>query len=123
MSAGEDLDGFIRDTFRSVWALELLLHHKRTRDRTWSSSELVRELRSSEHVVTTAGGQLVAAGLLIQNEDRDYGYAPASADLACLVDAAEAAYATSPNAVRRMIVSSPNIGLTAFADAFRLRKE
>ena len=37
--------------------------------------------------------------------------------------AAEALYAKSPDAVRRMIVAAANPGITAFADAFRLRKD
>ena len=40
-----------------------------------------------------------------------------------LVEQAEALYATSPDAVRRMIVAASNPGITAFADAFRLRKD
>jgi len=38
-----------------------------------------------------------------------------------LVEATEAAYAKSPDAVRRIIVSSASVN--AFADAFRLRKD
>jgi len=117
------LNGFIRDTFRSVWALELLLNLKATPDRKWSSEDLVRELRSSEHIVTTAGAQLVAAGLLSISHDNLYHYAPASHDLVRSVDAVEVAYAKSPAAVRRIIVSPPSSGLTAFADAFRLKGE
>ena len=52
-----------------------------------------------------------------------YQYAPASDDLDRLADAVEAAYTKSPSAVRRIIVSQPNKGLTAFADAFPLKGE
>jgi len=121
LPATDELNGFIRDTFRSVWALELLLSLKATPERKWSATDLVRELRSSEHVVTTAGTQLVAAGLLLIADDNVYEYAPASDDLVRLADAVEAVYAKSPSAVRRLIVSPPSNGLTAFADAFRLK--
>lgn len=123
MPASDELNDFIRDTFRSVWALELLLHLRATPDRTWSPADLVRELRSSEHIVTTAGTQLVAAGLLIIANDKAYAYAPASQDLVRLADAVEAAYAKSPGAVRRIIVSPAGDGLAAFSDAFRLKGE
>ncbi len=121
MPISGELNGFIRDTFRSVWALELLLNLKTTPERKWSSTELVLELRSSEHIVTTAGTQLVAAGLLIIDDDNIYEYAPASDDLVRLADAVEAAYAKSPSSVRRIIASPPTDGLIAFADAFRLK--
>jgi hypothetical protein len=39
------------------------------------------------------------------------------------VDETEALYARSPDAVRRMIISASHGGLTAFADAFRIRKD
>ncbi len=123
LSATDPLNRFIRETFRSVWSLELMLHLKRQPGCRLSSADLVRELRSSEHIVVTAGAQLVAAGLLTSTEDLAYGYTPASDDLARMADAVEAVYAKSPDAVRRIIVSPSAKSLTAFADAFRLRRE
>ena len=40
-----------------------------------------------------------------------------------LIDAAIQLYAKSPDKVRRLIISAASPGLTAFADAFRLRKD
>lgn len=119
--AAKPLTSFIRSTFRSVWALELLLHLKRHSDRAWASTELVAALRASDLIVTQSLEALVAAGLVVVDEGGSARYQPASADLGPLVDEIEALYARSPDAVRRMIVSAASTGLSAFADAFKLR--
>ena len=123
MAASDDLIAFIRDTFGSVWAIELLLLLKKDPDRTWSRAELVTELRASEHIVKTFGEQLVAAGLVVADGTGAYRYGPAAKPLAGLADETEALYARRPDAVRRMIVAAPSGELDAFAAAFRLWKE
>ena len=80
-------------------------------------------LRGSDLVVTQSVDALTAAGLVLAEADGSARYAPACADLDRLVGQAEALYGTSPDAVRRMIVAAANPGITAFADAFRLRKD
>jgi hypothetical protein len=57
-----DVLRFIGSSFRSVWALELLLLLKRE-PRVWLRDELVTAMRASELVVTNALDTLVAAGL------------------------------------------------------------
>ena len=74
-------------------------------------------------MVTQSVESLAAAGLVLVEADGSACYAPGSAGLDRLVGQAEALYAKSPDAVRRMIVSAANPGITAFADAFRLRKD
>jgi hypothetical protein len=54
-------------------------------------------------------------------EDGRAKYAPATPELDRLAAAAAARYATAPDAVRRIIVKAASPGLTAFADAFRLK--
>lgn len=85
--------------------------------------ELVTAIRGSELVVSQSVEGLLAAGLVVVEEDGAVRYAPASPDLDRLAMGAEAMYARSPDAVRRMIVSAANPGITAFADAFKLRKD
>jgi hypothetical protein len=48
---------------------------------------------------------------------------PVSDEVAAVVDQAEALYAKRPDAVRRAIVSAASGDATAFANAFRLRKD
>ncbi len=123
MPADQEIVSFIQSSFRSVWTIELLLHLKRSSDRDWSKADLVHALRASELVVSNGLNSLLAAGLVIQNEDGSTRYAPAAPDLEKMADATEALYAMKPDAVRRMIVASAADGVTAFADAFRLRRD
>ena len=119
MASDKDLTAFIGGTFRSIWALELLCHlRKQGTER--SAEELVENLRASDLVVRRSLDELVAAGLVTVTGEGRASYAPASPQLDTLAAAAEAQYAKSPDAVRRVIIKSASPGLAAFADAFRL---
>ena len=120
-SPDHELLSFITSSFRSVWALELLLVLK-SENRTWPQSELVATMRASELVVSKALDSLLAAGLASLEGD-GARYMPVSEDVAECVERTEKLYAARPNAVRRAIVSASAGDLTAFADAFRLRKD
>ena len=84
--------------------------------------EMVAGLRGSDLVVSQSIEALAAAGLVVLEGDGAARYRPATAALEILFAEAEALYLKSPDAVRRTIVSAANPGITAFADAFRLRK-
>jgi hypothetical protein len=123
MATRQEVASFIRATFRSVWALELLCFLRQNGGRTLSHAEMVAELRGSDLVVTQSVGALAAAGLILAEAGGAARYAPASDDLDALAGQAEELYGSSPDAVRRMIVAAANPGITAFADSFRLRKD
>ena len=123
MPSKPEVASFIRATFRSVWALELLCLLRQNRDSSLTHQEMVAGLRGSDLVVTQSVDALTAAGLLLVDAEGSARYAPASPDLDKLVAQAVTLYGTSPDAVRRMIVSASNPGITAFADSFRLRKD
>ena len=123
MSHDEDISDFIRVTFRSVWALELLCILRKQPDRALSHAEMVAGLRGSDAVVTRSLASLLAAGLVLTEADGSARYAPAGASLDAQAAAAVDMYRVSPQAVRRLIISSANPGITAFADSFRLRKD
>lgn len=116
-----ELQRFIASSFRSIWALELLLLLKRER-RSWAGADLVATLRASELVVSKALDELVAAGLASQDEG-GASYMPVNAGVAACVDQLEKLYAGRPDAVRRAIVSASAGSASAFAEAFRLRKD
>ena len=120
-SPDQDLLTFIGSSFRSVWALELLLVLK-SEHRVWTRSELVTTMRASELVVSKALDSLVAAGLA-SLEGEGARYMPASDQVAECVEQAERLYSSRPNAVRRAIIAASTDGVAAFADAFRLRKD
>jgi hypothetical protein len=120
-SSSDNLLRFIGSSFQSVWALELLLILKRDR-RLWPHDELVATMRASELVVSKAVDSLVAAGLA-SVEGEEVIYMPINDDVATCVDELESLYAVRPDAVRRAIVSAGSSGASAFADAFKLRKD
>jgi len=123
MATTQEVASFIRATFRSVWALELLSFLRQNRGRAPTHKEMVAELRGSDLVITQSVGALAAAGLILAEADGSARYAPASDDLDALAGQAGELYRSSPDAVRRMIVAAANPGITAFADSFRLRKD
>ena len=120
---GPEIAAFLRDHFKSVWALELLLFLKTHAETAWESGQLVAALRTSEIIVSTSTDMLVAGGLVSVDGQGRVRYAPASDDLSRLVDVTQALYAKKPDRVRRVIISSAATGLSAFADSFRLRND
>ena len=122
MASEDEVSNFIRSSFRSVWSLELLLLLKGN-PRIWSRAELLSSLRASDLIVSQGLEALAAAGLVVIDEAGNAAYRPASEEAARLVEGTEALYVRSPDAVRRLIVGAIANPLTAFADAFRLRKD
>jgi DNA-binding transcriptional ArsR family regulator len=121
--AEEEIRSFIGASVRSVWSLELLCHLRRSADQDFTPEELITALRASDLVVRQSLSELGAVGLVVADEDGRVRYAPATEEIGQLASAAEALYAKAPDAVRRIIVNAANPGLTAFANAFRLRGE
>ena len=119
MASPQELASFIGASFRSVWALELLLLLKQ-QERACSAEELVTFMRASPSVVERALESLTSAGLA-GADAKGVAYMPVSAEVAKLVEETEQLYRTKPNRVRRLIVASGHSGLVAFSDAFRLK--
>ncbi len=123
MPASPELAGFVRDHFKSVWSLELLLLLLRDPLLSWQREQLVAALRASDSIVATSLEYLVAGGLIVRDKNGMTKYAPANADLDRLAREIDALYTSKPDAVRRLIVSNAGLGLTAFADAFKLKRD
>ena len=119
--SSDDLLNFVGATFPSVWALELLLVLKSER-RMWQRTELVNSLRASDLVVSKALDALIAAGLA-SIDSAGAEYAPVNEEVDRCIDRVEQLYRTKPNKVRRAIITASASSVTAFADAFRLRKD
>jgi hypothetical protein len=119
MDTSEELAKFIASSFRSIWALELLLLMKHEA-RPHSTDELVVSLRASAAVVDKALESLCSAGLAGAEAD-GFAYMPVTPAIAALVDQTEQLYRSSPHRVRRLIIASSVSGLAAFSDAFRLK--
>lgn len=123
MTSRDEIDDFIQATFPSVWALELLCFLRQKEGQSLSRAEMVAGLRGSELVITQSVEALVRAGLVAADASGAARYAPVNEGLAARAAQAEARYAKSPDAVRRLIVSAANPSLSAFIDAFRFRGE
>jgi hypothetical protein len=117
------LRNFIASAFRSVWALELaqILHSEPEGE--FSHSELIDILRASDLVIRQSVGSLVAAGLVLTEDGNRVRLHALDRDTEKLLAASIDLYRRSPDKVRRLIVAHSLPGATAFADAFRLRKD
>ncbi len=119
MATDSDLESFVREHVRSVWALELLLLLRRDPSRCWAPAELVGELRASTSLVADNLQRLLASGLVV-SEKCGVRYAPASPVLDELCMRLQAAYRGRPVAVINLI-ASPTDPLQSLADAFKFR--
>lgn len=122
MTSEAEILEFAGASFRSVWALELLLMLRRTRNRNWGASEILKELRSSQVVVVEALNNLIAAGLVIEEDCARYRY-NASGRLEEAISDLDRLYELKPAVVMRQIVNSPNTKLQILSDAFRIKDE
>lgn len=113
---------FIRSSFGSIWALELLLILRQGPGHGWSRAELISALHASDQVLARSCADLLAAGL-IREEAQTVHYAPGSPELEARVASVASFYASRPATVRRLIVGGPEDPIEKFADAFRLRKD
>lgn len=120
-SFDEEALRFVAASFPSVWALELLLVLKREGG-PCQRHILVERLRASELVVAKAADALVAAGLAWVDGDTAL-YMPSNQKVEAVVDRVEQLYRSHPNAVRRAIVVAGTSSASAFADAFKLRRD
>ena len=112
---------FVAANFASIWALELLLALKRAGGRC-TRPELLGQMRASELVVAKALDGLEAAGL-VSVEGEVALYLPANRGIESLVDRSEDLYRRRPNTVCRAVVAARTSGASAFADAFKLRRD
>ena len=118
-----ELVEFIQDSFGSVWSLEILLALHREPGRSWPPGQIIDELRSSQAVVKKGLEDLLAAGLILTEEDGSVRYGPASPHQDQLIQHLAEAYRIKPGAVRRLIIQGPSEKLRTFSDAFRIIKD
>jgi hypothetical protein len=111
---------FVQSSFRSVWALELMLFLQRS-DRAWKSDELVTELRASQVVVDQSMADLLAAGFVFVDGDQRIHYGPANAEIDRMARETAQLYRQQPDRVRRAIVSRSENQLNILAEAFRFK--
>lgn len=123
MADQDELESFIGNSFRSVWALEVLQYLVANPTAKFSADELITALRISDAVVSQSVENLSAAGLAVVDGDGRVAMHEGKPEHARLVRQAIELYQKSPDKVRRLIVAQASPGVTAFADAFKLRKD
>jgi hypothetical protein len=123
MSTETALRKFIASAFRSVWAIELAQILHREPEREFRHEELIDILRASDLVIRQSVASLVAAGLVLTEEGDRVRLHSLSRDTETLLAGSIDLYRRSPDKVRRLIVAQSLPGATAFADAFKLRKD
>jgi hypothetical protein len=121
MPSEDEILDFAAASFRSIWALELLLMLRRTRDRSWMPAEIIKELRSSTFVVNHALNNLIAAGMVLEEDSGSYRYSGVSG-FEEMIDEVESLYAVKPTRLMQKIVNSQNSKLQILSDAFRIKK-
>jgi DNA-binding IclR family transcriptional regulator len=105
----------------SVLELDVLLA-MRGSDRPMAAGELARELRLNDSACAAALDKFATDGFLTRAEDA-YTYDPKPAKQAAAVNALADAYASRRVSVIRFIYRRPSEGVSAFADAFKLRRD
>lgn len=123
MATDRDIEQFIEDSFSSIWDLELLSLLLDDPDAPWSAAQLVERMRASDLVVEQGMRSLIAVGLATVDNDQQLRFRPVSDDLAACALEARDFYRRFPGRARRLMIAKQSPGLTAFADAFRLRKD
>jgi len=111
----------IGTVIRSVWALEILLLMRRQPERVWRPEALVGELRASNALVAQNLPQLIAGGL-VSEEDGGFRYHPATALLEQACAVLEQQYRERPVAIVNLIVGGGTDTVQGFADAFKFRR-
>jgi hypothetical protein len=117
----DDVCWLLSNYVASALELDVLLA-MRGRDEPIGAGELARELRSNETVTAGTLEKFTAIGLLERASER-YGYQPKTPRLAQAVDALADSYARKRVRVIRFIYRRPSEGASAFADAFKLRRD
>lgn len=122
MPARSEIEAFISSSFRSIWSLDLVQLLHENPERSYSNEQLIAALRASDAVVSQSIASLAAAGLVLVDGEVIRLHI-ANDQSRRLIEGAIELYGKSPDRVRRLIISAASPGITAFADAFRLRKD
>jgi hypothetical protein len=112
------LVAFVRESLKSIWALELLLLLRRAAPEPVAIEDIVRELRATPHLVQRLLVQLSDEHLVVRQHAMAR-FQPARPELEKICDLLEAASRERPIALRQAIISAHNSKLRDFADAFR----
>ena len=123
MATDRTIEQFIGDSFSSIWDLELLAVLIEIGDRSMSAAELESQMRGSQLVVEQGMQSLSAAGLASFDGPGRIRFSPVDETVARCAREAVDFYRRFPGRARRLMITRQAPGLSAFASAFRLRKD
>jgi hypothetical protein len=109
---------FVRESVRSVWAMELLLLLSRDTTRHWQTAELVRELRANPTLIQDNLAVFERNGLAA-SDAAGWRFAPANEKLREMTDRLAQAFRERPVATMTLVTRADP--LQSFSDAFKLR--
>ena len=111
MPSQDQIESFIANSFRSVWALDLLRFLADRSGAYFSPAELVEAMRASDAVVSQSVGNLTAAGLAVIDGDEKVALHDASAEQ---VDLVRAAGRSSENAWAQRALDRASVGAASY---------
>jgi DNA-binding IclR family transcriptional regulator len=118
----DDVYHFLYRYIESVEQLEVLLLLLQAPDRTWTADDVARALYSHPSSVIRRLSLLMGQGLLREQREGSFQYAPRSAELHETVTRVAEVYQERRVAVTTLIASKPIENIRAFSDAFRIRR-
>lgn len=118
----DDLSRFLHQHIDSVEELEVLLLARMWPGRSWSASDMARELYSHPSSISQRFQHLLAGGLFREGAPGFVQYAPRAAELDAVVARLAVTYRERRVAVISLIATKPLANVKAFSDAFRIRK-
>jgi hypothetical protein len=121
----ERIEQFVLEHLDSIGKLEVLLLVAREPGRAWTAVAASDELRTSEPSAARHLAELARQGLVAPEPGTPpaFRFAPATPDLAALVDELVTAFPTWSTRITRLIYERPVQRLRELADAFRLRRD
>jgi hypothetical protein len=115
---------FLESCIDSVEQLRVILLLREDPARDWSAAELAHELRSTESSIGKRLAGLYERGVLVRPASAArHRFAPASPAVARVVGELDEIHQKRPYRVIDIIYSRAPDALTAFADAFRIRRK
>lgn len=118
-----NLIAFVRNSLRTIWALEVLLVIRRRAPGSITLAEIDRELRATPYLVRRIVHQLVEEGLVAIEEPDRVKFQAGTTELAQLCELLDSASRDRPIALRDAIIARPDDKLRNFANAFKITQK
>ncbi len=124
VNISQELNTFLKEYIHSVFSLEVLLLLRRERIRSFTASEVAREVGIEIDVAQQQLSELTSAKLIdsLNGEGVRYRYAPANEKLPSLVDQLAVAYAKQRVPILSLILTEHEDRTRCFVEAYRVNR-